>query len=148
MFKTICVGFDGSAPSENAIRAACDLARRYEARLHIVHAPQPETVAFAMGAISGYYAAPSFPSAEEMAKAEAVLMEKAQALAAEAGCPDIVSHVSTGDAATALTTYAEEVGADLIVTGRRGLGNLTALVLGSMSQSVANKATCAHLTVK
>ena len=148
MFSTICVGFDGSGPSENAIKAACDLARRYQADLHIVHAPHPETVAFAMGAISGYYAAPALPSPEEFEKAEAMLMEKASAIATEAGCFEITTHVGTGDAATALTKYAESVGADLIVTGRRGLGNLTALVLGSMSQSVANMATCAHLTVK
>lgn len=33
MFKTIVIGYDGSEHSKRAVRAACDVARRYEAKL-------------------------------------------------------------------------------------------------------------------
>lgn len=148
MFETICVGYDGSEPSENAVRMACDLAGKYHSALHLVHTPHPETVAFAMGAVSGYHAAITMPSPKETAEAADRLLEKARATAAAAGKTDVVTHIGTGDAAQALTSYAEKVGADLIVTGRRGLGNLKGLVLGSTSQDVGHRAACAHLTVK
>ena len=147
MFKTICVGYDGSEPSENAVRMACDLASKYHGSVHIVHTPHPETVAFAMGAVAGYHAAVTMPSPDETKKAADTLLDKARATAAAAGQNDVKTHIGQGDAAKELTEYAKGVDSDLIVTGRRGLGNLTALVMGSTSQAVSHHATCAHLTV-
>lgn len=148
MFETICVGYDGSDPSENAVRVACDMARKYGSAVHIVHTPHPETVAFAMGAVPGYNVAIAMPAAEEVARSASVLKEKARATATAAGVDTVVTYVGHGDAAYVLTEYAKSVGSDLIVTGRRGLGNLSALVLGSTSLDVGRRATCAHLTVK
>ncbi len=147
MFKTICVGFDGSDPSQNAVRIACDIAEKYNGSVHIVHTPHPETVAFAMGAVAGYHAVATMPSPEETEKAANALIDKAKATAAEAGQNEVTTYVEQGDPAQVLTEYAEKIGSDLIVTGRRGLGNFSALVLGSTSLSVSHKATCAHLTV-
>lgn len=147
MFKTICVGYDGSDPSENAVRVACDLAGKYDGALHIVHTPHPETVAFAMGAVAGYHAAVTMPSPDETRKAAESLLERAMEIAVTAGQNEVTTYIGEGDAARALTEYAKTVGSDLIVTGRRGLGNLSALVMGSTSQSVSHHATCAHLTV-
>ena len=148
MFETICVGYDGSDPSENAVRAACDLAKKYDARVHIVHTPHPQTVAFAMGAVPGYNVAVTRPSPEEVAESASVLIERAQATAASVGVENVETYVCHGDAAYVLTEYAKSVGCDLIVTGRRGLGNLSALFLGSTALDVGKRADCAHLTVK
>ena len=149
MFTTICVGYDGSEPSDNAVRMACDLATKYDSSVHVVHTPHPETVAFAMGAVAGYHVATTMPSAEETAKSAAVMLEKAVETAKAAGhTGEIKTHIGEGDAAKSLIEYASSVNSDLIVTGRRGLGNLSALVLGSTSQNVGHHANCAHLTVK
>lgn len=147
MFKKITVGFDGSEPSENALRLACDLAEKYGSEVHISHTPKPETVAFAMGAVAGYHVATTMPSAEEVAEAAQKVLTKARGIAESAGCAKPVAHVGDGEPAQALIDHAEEVGCDLIVTGRRGLGNLTAMVLGSTSQRVGHLAKCAHMTV-
>ncbi|WP_299968208.1 universal stress protein [uncultured Roseobacter sp.] len=147
MFSRITVGFDGSPPSENALRLACDMAQKYDAEVHICHTPKPETVAFALGAVSGYHVATTMPHPDQIAKAEAKLMEQACGIAADMGCAAPITHVGEGDPAQALLDHAEQIGSDLIVTGRRGLGNLTALVLGSTSQQVGHLAKCAHLTV-
>lgn len=147
MFEKITVGFDGSDPSENALRMACDLADKYGAEVHISHTPKAETVAFALGAVAGYHAVTTMPSAQDVAEAAQKVVAQAKAIAANAGVAQPVVHVGEGEPAQALLGYAREIGSDLIVTGRRGLGNLSGLVLGSTSQQVAHTARCAHLTV-
>lgn len=148
MFETICVGYDGSEPSDRAVRIACDLAVKYQSDVHIVHTPHMETVPFAMGAVTGYHVATTMPSPDETAKSADTVIGRAVNTASASGCLNITTHIGSGDAAQALIDYAESVGADLIVTGRRGMGNLSALVLGSTSQSIGRLAECAHLTVK
>ncbi|MFK7880339.1 universal stress protein [Roseobacter sp.] len=147
MFKTITVGFDGSRPSENALRLACDMASKYDSDVHVLHTPKPETVAFAMGAVAGYHVATTMPSSEDVAKSAQKLLDQAKEIAADSGQPNIVTEVGDGDAAESLLEHAKAVNSDLIVTGRRGLGNLSALVLGSTSQRVGRMASCAHMTV-
>lgn len=147
MFRKITVGFDGSEPSENAMRVACDLAAKYGSELHISHTPKPETVAFAMGAVAGYHVATTMPGADEVAAAAQKVLDKAREIARASGFDKTVTHVGDGEPAQALLDHANEVGSDLIVTGRRGLGNLSALVLGSTSQRVGHLSHCAHLTV-
>lgn len=147
MFKTITVGFDGSGPSENALRLACDLASKYDSDIHVLHTPKPETVAFAMGAVAGYHVATTMPSTEEVAESAQKLLDQARKIAAESNQTSIVTEIGEGDAAESLLEHAKAVNSDLIVTGRRGLGNLSALILGSTSQQVGHLAHCAHLTV-
>ena len=148
MFDTICVGFDGSGPSENALRTACGLADKFGSAVHVVHTPMRETVAFALGAVPGYPVKAPIPSPEDTKKAADVVLSTAKQIAADAGQADLTCHLIEGEPAERLVSKADELGADLIVTGRRGLGNLSALVLGSTSTAVAHKASCAHLTVK
>jgi nucleotide-binding universal stress UspA family protein len=53
-----------------------------------------------------------------------------------------------GDPATAILSVAKEEKADTIVMGRRGLGDLAGLLLGSASHKATHLAECACLTVK
>jgi nucleotide-binding universal stress UspA family protein len=147
MFKSIVVGFDGSPPSENALKTACDLAGKYGSKVHLSHTPKHETVAFALGAVAGYHAATTMPKPEEIAEAAEKVFAKAREIAKGAGMKDIATHQGEGDPAHDMLDVAEACGADLIVTGRRGLGNLGALLMGSTSTHVAHHAKCACLTV-
>ena len=47
-----------------------------------------------------------------------------------------------------ITAAAEEIGADLIVIGCRGRGNLASLVLGATSHGVIQHAPCDVLVVR
>ena len=53
-----------------------------------------------------------------------------------------------GEPATAVLPAAQDEAADLIVMGRRGLGDLAGLLLGSVSHKVSHLAACACLTVR
>lgn len=147
MFNQIVVGLDGSDTSEHALRVACDLASKYGSGMHLIHVPQPHTVAFAMGAVAGYQAVTTMPSAEEVQQAAEKLLETGKAIAAECGQEVASSHVAHGDPADEIVAYAEKCGADLIVSGRRGLGKLGSLLQGSTSVDLGHKAKCACLSV-
>lgn len=147
MFTKIVVGFDGSETSDRALRLACDLAEKYESELHLVHTPQPQTVAFAMGAVAGYHTAMTMPSPAEVAKANDKVVAQANAVAKEAGQAIAQTHIKRGDPGDQIVACAEDCGADLIVTGRRGLGALGAFVQGSTSLRVNHLAKCACLSV-
>lgn len=147
MIKTIVVGFDGSEPSERALKMACEIADKYGAKVQISHTPKDETVAFAAEAISGFYVGPNVAHQEILREAAEKMAARAKALAEEAGQKDVEVHIGHGDPVDDLVTRAETASADLIVTGRRGLGDLRGLFLGSTSHGVSRRASCACLTV-
>lgn len=147
MITSILVGFDGSEPSERALQLACEVAQKFGASIQISHTPKDETVAFAAEAISGFYVGPNAVHQELLREAAEKVGARAKVLAEAAGQKDIEVHIGHGDPVDDLITRAEAMKADLIVTGRRGLGDLRGLFLGSTSHGVSRRATCACLTV-
>ena len=147
MFGKIVVGLDGSEHSDQALRIACDLAGKYGSDLHLVHTPQPQTVAFAMGAVAGYHTVTTMPSSEEVQEAADKIIDAAKAVVEEAGQTVTQAHTERGEPAEHIVACAKEVGADLIVTGRRGLGSMGSLLQGSTTQRVNHLAECACLSV-
>lgn len=147
MFKNIVVGLDGSETSETALRLACDLAQKYDSEIHLVHTPQPHTVAFAMGAVAGYHTATTMPSPEEVRTAAEKVLNAGKEIAKKYNQVITKTHMKRGDPAEEIIACADECGADLIVTGRRGLGGIGSLVLGSTTQKVNHLAKCACLSV-
>ena len=146
MFKTIVVGLDGSDASEHALRLACDLAGKYDSELHLVHIPQPHTVAFALGAAAGYHVATTMPSSDDVEAACQKVLQTGRSIADDCGRAITRTHTERGEPAEEITAYAKRCSADLIVTGRRGLGSLGSLVQGSTTQRVNHLATCACLS--
>ena len=146
MFKDIVVGFDGSEGSERALHIACDIAQKYNSELHLVHTPQPETIAFSMGAVAGYHAVTTMPSTEEIEKSHEKILSAAIAIAESHNVPIQQQPLELGDPAKQIIACAEGCGADLIVTGRRGLGSVKSLVQGSTSLQVNKLAKCACLS--
>ena len=147
MFSKIVFGIDGSNPSLNALRIACDVAGKYGSQLHIAHTPKPETVAFVMGAVAGYHAVVDMPKPGEIQKVAEEVIAKGVEVAKSCGTDSIVTKIGDGDPGANIVKYADEVGADLIVTGRRGLGDVAGLFLGSTSHDISKYAKCACLSV-
>ena len=144
MFKTIVAAYDGSEHAQAALKIACDLASKYSAALHIAHTPQlsGETM------MVGYSAVPLPPSAEELEKAGEQVLADATAIAKACGIDAPVTHARAGDPARTIVEYANGNNADLIVLGRRGLGDFGSLLVGSVTHKVSQLADCAVMTVK
>ncbi|MEJ6395394.1 universal stress protein [Gymnodinialimonas sp. 2305UL16-5] len=143
MFKTIVVAIDGSAPSQHALDTASKLAVTFDADLHLVHSPQIETTMIAVG-----YSVMDVPiTPERIAEAGASVMDAALASAKDAGCTKVNSTIGSGDATDDILDAAKLNDADLIVMGRRGLGSIASVLMGSVSQKVAHGASCSVLTV-
>ena len=135
MFTSIVAGTDGSTYAAAAVRAAADLASRYDAKLHLVcayNAIDPHLVAAAHS-----------PSPSQEAKA----MLEELGLAAEKQGVAVTLHPCSGDAADALIEVARVQQADVIVVGSRGMTGVRR-ILGSVPNSVAHKAPCSVLVVK
>ncbi len=147
MFKNIVVGIDGSESSTTALRQACDLAQKYGSKIHLVHTPHPQTVAFALGAAPGYHVATTMPSSEEVEAACEEILSAAKAIAREYDQKITKTYTERGDTAKCIIACADHCEADLIVTGRRGLSNVGSLVLGSTTLKVNHLAKCACMSV-
>ncbi len=144
MFNTIVVAIDGSEQAEHALATACDIAGKYNSRIHLVHSPELETTAIAVG--SGAVAIA--PDPKKIAEAGKQVMEQATKQAEAQGCTPAECIIGNGDPADEILQQAEKSNADLIVTGRRGLGGLASLLLGSVSHKVSQNAPCTCMTVK
>ena len=55
--------------------------------------------------------------------------------------------IRDGDPKREILDAAREIGADLIVTGARGMGGFRGLVLGSVSRAISKAASCSTLVV-
>lgn len=137
----IVVGVDESPQSLEATRRACRLAELVGGEVHAVFVSHvPATVLAAMSGL------PSIGDDFADAQRENVWNEVGPLLDA---CEQHVERVDLeGYPPDVLVEYGEEIGADLIVVGSRGRGDLASLVLGSTSHRVANHAGCDVLIVR
>ncbi|MGB7242646.1 MAG: universal stress protein [Sulfitobacter sp.] len=147
MFRQIIVGLDGSEKAKKAARIGFDLAKHYSGTVTLVHVPHAETAAFVVGAVAGYHAAITKPNFEEIEAAGQKVLDEALGIATDVGFTDVKTHMPHGDAAAEILSHAEKIGADLIITGRRGLSGISSLVLGSTTLRINHLAECASLSV-
>jgi len=128
---------DFSLASENALRYATALARRYESTLHILHV-LPTVVPTIVG--DGY------PIGDV-----AVLRNAEQSMAQLDALDDVrtVPHevaIGSADPGEAIVRQAADKHIDLIVIGTHGYGGTDKLLLGSTAEKVIRHATCPVLT--
>ncbi len=137
----IVVGIDESEPSARGLRKALELATALKSDLHVIHAVHiPGTLLAVLNQVP----------------ADIVKLEQAQRDSVWAAAEPLLDGAAieikrvdlTGYPADALVEYAEAVGADLIVIGSRGRGELAALFLGSTSHRILHLAHCDVLVVK
>ncbi|MFT6877399.1 MAG: nucleotide-binding universal stress UspA family protein [Granulosicoccus sp.] len=147
MFKNIVAGFDGSPESENALRLACDLAQKYASEIHLVHTPQPQINAIAMGAVGGFPATTTLPPLADVEKACNRIVNSAKAIAQQKNINITQTYTELGDPADQIIACAENCNAELIVTGRRGLGSIGSFFQGSTTVRVNQLAKFACLSV-
>lgn len=146
MSKIILVPVDGSEQSRKAIEFAADWARNHDHTLHLVHIPEPPAGEETM--VLGGANVTLYSSREELEAAGRTVLEASEGLAREQGMERVETSVEVGDPARKIVAKAEEINADMIVLGSRGLGNWKSLLLGSVSHKVMNLAPCTCVTVR
>jgi nucleotide-binding universal stress UspA family protein len=140
MYSNIVVGTDGSETAAKAVELAVSLARLHGATLHLVTASKQPT------GVAGGPLAGGEPISEE---SFSLLGEDEMLAEIAAGIEgvEVRMHAATGNPAAAIVRVAEEVAAELIVVGSKGMTG-TRRVLGSVPNSVAHSANCDVLIAK
>jgi nucleotide-binding universal stress UspA family protein len=139
MFAKVVVGADDSETAAQAVRSAMDLAKRFEAELHIVTAYKPKSARAAADKVPEEFRFSLLTNPAD------VLLTELASRAKEFGLDPTV-HASTAAPAEAIVQVATDEGADLIVVGNKGMHG-SHRVLGSVPNSVAHHAPCAVLIV-
>jgi nucleotide-binding universal stress UspA family protein len=127
MFERILLATDGSSHAQRALEYARDLALRDDAQVLVVHAFKP---------VPQYWEGASRDEliGLHVAAGRGVANEAAQRLQ-DAGV-EVMVDVLEGPPADAILRAVEAHQPDLIVMGTRGHGELTSLLLGSVSHRV------------
>jgi nucleotide-binding universal stress UspA family protein len=145
--KQILVAIDGSEPSLRAVTIAGELAGKYGSELLVMNVmPEEAPVDDDLAAFARAEAIGDSPVAAWRALGNKVVGD-ALARAKAAGAVQVSSEISAGVPADTILAAARNRRFDLIVVGRRGRSRLAGLLLGSVSQKLANEAPCPVLVV-
>lgn len=141
--QRVVVGYDGSEHARSAIEAATNLVAD-GGTVHVVvayHAPSPTETAEMLESLPDEFKASYDPLANYQGR-----LDEAEHLIGATGV-DHVGHLVSGRPAAAILDIADEVDADLIVVGSRGLGRASRFVRGSVSSRVASHAKRSFLVI-
>jgi len=141
MSESIVVGTDGSETAERAVDEAIRLAKALDAEIHIVSAYESAQGAKIVGAPEG--AAKVWAPLPDTIVNTTVDQAAAKVRTRGVG---VKTHAVQKDAADALLQVAEEVGANMIVVGSRGMHGARR-VLGSVPNKISHRAPCNVLIV-
>ena len=137
MFKTILLPIDQSREAREAADVALNIATTYQASLVIVAVVEPPE------AETG-----EEPHSEKMTSQAAVsqLLQEAQGLFSKAGV-EVRTLEREGKPAFTICDVADEIEADMIVMGSRGMGLTEEGAADSITNRVINLAPCPVLVV-
>jgi len=125
MFNNIVVAIDGSWCSREALPVAIEVAKKFDAKLFVIHVAEHDR---------GRAAAYVIESPAEQTRLVAEAVKEAH----EAGVKargELVDRAA-GHVANAIVDAAAKEGADLIVMGSRGLSDTAGVFLGSVTHRV------------
>lgn len=148
--NTILVPTDFSEHAQRAFERACDLAAQLGAKISLLHVQSAGALRTAVkeGLLDGA------STDEELESAVAQLIEErfSQVLSGIDRSQTTIDRAwRRGEPGAVITAYAKEIGADLIVIGRRGAGlleDVKAAVIGSVAESLVRKSPCPVMIVR
>ena len=142
--RRIVAATDFSAFSERAVQRAARIAKQHQAEMHLLHVVRPLDLYPSLTLTPDEFG----HSDQDLQQAEQTRLDVlAAALSKQFG---IRIHPVTrlGRAHTEIAAYAQEVSADLVVSGSRGESTLMDLFLGSTASRLLRVAACPVLIVK
>ena len=177
MVSKVLIATDGSAHGNKAVAFGADIAAKYGADLVLVHVllrgeysenmrhmaevehmvaegGRPLAEAFASVPV-GRFPTNMILSAENATTPERVLfaigeqvLDQAAAIAHEKGVKSIKKRLEDGDPVQRILDVIESEEADLVITGARGLSDLKALLVGSVSHKISHLSPVTCVTVR
>jgi nucleotide-binding universal stress UspA family protein len=134
MFKTVLFPIDQSRETREAVEVVINLVQKYGSRLVLLSVVEESS--------------PEAANADPMMSPEAVakLLQDAQTLFSQQGIPAEVLE-KQGKPAFTICDVADEIGADLIIMGCRGLGLTEEGATDSVTTRVINLSPCPVLIV-
>jgi nucleotide-binding universal stress UspA family protein len=143
VLKNILVATDFSEPSANALAYGRDLARAYNATLHVLHVT--EDVLMRYSPEVGFAVPDLQKDLEQAARRELDAIITADDVRTLRVVPAI--ETATG-AANGITSYATAQQIDLIIVGTHGRGAVKQFLMGSVAERVVRTAPCPVLAVR
>jgi nucleotide-binding universal stress UspA family protein len=174
MPDAIVIATDGSKQATNAVGEGARLAAKLGAEVTLVHVlPGHISATVAQGLVAlerlpesareeitqladierksstfvESVSPPTWISRASLEAMGALILDDAEALARSRGAAKVLRTIMSGDPATCILDAAGGSQAKFIVMGKRGLGRLTGLLTGSVSQKVSQLADCACIIV-
>lgn len=136
-YRSIVVAYDGTDGAKAALQRAAEIAES-GAALTVVESIADDVPALVPGAPRGVSPERASGARQNLRRAVAALDSRLEA------SPWLVG----GPAAEAILTAADDIGADLIVTGSRGRGRMKSTLLGSVSTEILQGARCDVLVIR
>lgn len=148
MIKKMLVALDGSEPANRALDFALDMANKYSSEVLLFTVIQPITIPYFI-----YEEMPTPIEADSYSRRleayyKNILSEALEKVKKEKPTLKVSTKVEEGRPADKIVQAAKDEGCDIIIMGSQGLSGVKELLLGSVSNRVADKATCPVLIVK
>lgn len=139
-YKNILIGIDGSKEAEYALKKGVEIAKRNQAKLHLVNIIDSRAYAV----LDSYNLTDEQRNAEQFAKSLLEGYKEAET----AGVSDVNLMVEYGSPKTAITgDISKQVEADLIICGATGLNAVERFLVGSVTNAIVRTANCDVLVV-
>lgn len=147
MITKILIAVDGSKHSLKGVEYGATLAKALDAELLLFYVVKPYNLPESLK---------KFAKTEHMATIDADLLTKgaqyllagARDMARKAGIKKVDIETEEGPIARTIVSRAKSFGADMIVIGSRGMGDIEGMLRGGVSQRVETLARCPVLVVK
>ena len=141
MYTHIMIAVDGSDESLQAVREALALVGRgLRTEIALVNVQEPATLLELATKDSDAIANAAVEAGEHLMAAAAALLD-------EAGV-GYSMEVVLGEPSTVLVDMAEQLNADLVFLGARGMGAIESVLVGSVSKAVISRCTRPVLVVR
>ena len=177
MFKKVLIAADGSEHGEKAVALGSDIAAKYDAEVLLVHillrndlsenlrhmaevehltAEGSQPLSKSIATIpAGRFPADIVFSDEDSTTPYRVLravgehvLKQAERLAREHGATKVTKRIEDGNPVNRILEVIEAEDVDLVVSGARGLSDLKALLVGSVSHKLSHLSPVTCVTVR
>jgi nucleotide-binding universal stress UspA family protein len=142
---TILLATDGSDEAKLATEAATELSRETGSEVHLVYVLPTPAQLIGHHVYSDEIRESLIGGAQR--DAETFLKEQAEQIGSDGG-KVAETHFRSGDPDKEILRAAEALGVGLIVIGSRGLGAVSRMLIGSVSDSIVRHAHCPVLVVR